>query len=527
MRKIYSIFLFIFIFLDFSFLTFAQSTQNTNISGCPYNFTKDLQYSQSGKDIYILQKILNSDKRTRIASAGVGSIGMESNYFGKGTREALKRFQALFIEYIGVADGKFSGRTREMLQAVCNGKNLSTPEEKIGNVPVKDSNSKEVQQPKTEIPKTPLKIKLSLSSNNIPTNSMIKVFFTANREVKPITPDVFIADGGTISEVRKLSKTEYFTIITPEEGARKISIQIEADRVEDLDGMKNEEASNEITLTSSGSAQSTNSTSTLVNMPNSLQSNLDQILSGLTTSLPSTNPTQISNSTSNQPPYTNYSPLSSGGSTPSGGNNSGFSKMLTSLLGGLGQSLNKQQQEQQAAQKYNETGEGAGAQNYNPSTDPFTGGTVDLSNLNVPSFCKSAPNYGGKPAGKCFDMESTTPLVKEAVALACAAINKQIPIVSASRSGKKCQNAGAKKSQHLDGKAVDIGFLELTSPERQKVFEVFKKKGFNGYGCYGSNSIDGVHLDHGPARRWGPNKDGASWSISACPQELFLGGYAK
>jgi hypothetical protein len=192
------------------------------------------------------------------------------------------------------------------------------------------------------------------------------------------------------------------------------------------------------------------------------------------------------------------------------------------MLGGMNKGQNQSQQD-----AYNEKGEGSGAQNYTPSSEPFTGGSVDLSSLNVPEFCKAPPNYGGKPAGKCFDVENTTPLVKETLALACAAINKQVPVVSASRSGRKCANGGVSQSQHLTGKAVDIGFLELSSTERQKVFEVFKKKGFNGYGCYGANSTNGVHLDHGPARRWGPDKTGSSWSASACPQELFLGGYAR
>jgi hypothetical protein len=153
------------------------------------------------------------------------------------------------------------------------------------------------------------------------------------------------------------------------------------------------------------------------------------------------------------------------------------------------------------------------------------GGSVDLSNLNVPEFCKSAPDFGGTPAGKCFDMQNTTAKVKETVALACAAINKKLPIVSASRSGHKCGNAGG--PAHPAGTAVDIGFVSLSSTDRQKVFEVFYKKGFSGYGCYGANSTTGVHLDHYGPRRWGPCKSSSCWSPSHCPQELFLAGYAR
>lgn len=153
--------------------------------------------------------------------------------------------------------------------------------------------------------------------------------------------------------------------------------------------------------------------------------------------------------------------------------------------------------------------------------------TVDLSKLDVPEFCKQAPNYGAKPAGKCFDVLNTTSHVKETLAYACAAIGKPVPVVSASRNGVNCNNAGVSSSEHLSGRAVDIGFTSLESKDRQKVFEVFKKRGFNAYGCYGPNSADGVHLDHGTERRWGPCKKATCWHPNHCPQELFLGGYSR
>ena len=178
----------------------------------------------------------------------------------------------------------------------------------------------------------------------------------------------------------------------------------------------------------------------------------------------------------------------------------------------------------------NDRNESVGAQSYTPSNIPFTGGSVDLSKLNVPDFCKSSPDYGAKQGGGCFDMENTTPEVKETMALACAAINKLVPVISASRSGQKCGNGGAKASQHLSGRAVDIAILQLDKSDLQKVFEVFRKKNFNGYGCYGKkgqNDGDEVHLDHGPARRWGNDRSGDSWNPNECPPELFMAGYAQ
>ncbi len=505
MKKIF----FIIYFFILASQIFAQTTQNVTISGCPYNFTKDLQYGQSGKDIYVLQKILNSDRRTSIASAGVGAPGMESNYFGKGTREALKRFQALFIEYVGIADGKFSGRTREMLQAVCDGKNFD-----LKNKNVDKEISKNNQ---TEIPKTPLQIKLSLNSNTIPTNTIIKIFFTANKEVKPITPDVFIVDGGSISEIRKLSKTEYFAMLTPDENARKISVQIEADRIEDLDGMKNEEASNEITLTSSGNSKPiTNSSSTLGNIANSLQSNLDQILFGLTSSFSSNTPSQSGSSMSaSQPSYANYSPASSpsnGGSAQGG--NGGFSQMLSGLLGGFAK---QQQAQQQEAQQNGGSDNGGWNQNQNINEN--------LTEIQIPAnidpICKL--HYGIDPGGSCPDVVHLTPLVKQTAMQACTVIKKKISSQSQYRN-QNCNErvGGAQASSHMSGMALDINVNNLSSTERQAVFMVFKKNGFNNIGCYRAGSGN-VHLDHrgGGPRRWGPSYGRDSYNPANCPKELI------
>jgi peptidoglycan hydrolase-like protein with peptidoglycan-binding domain len=118
-RKIFYIFVFANLFFNISL---AQSVDSV----CPYTFSKDLQFGSTDHDVYVLQKILNSDKRTTIATDGVGSPGNESSYFGTGTREALKRFQALFIEYIGVADGKFSTRTRTVVQSLCSNDSVNS-----------------------------------------------------------------------------------------------------------------------------------------------------------------------------------------------------------------------------------------------------------------------------------------------------------------------------------------------------------------------------------------------------------------
>jgi hypothetical protein len=143
---------------------------------------------------------------------------------------------------------------------------------------------------------------------------------------------------------------------------------------------------------------------------------------------------------------------------------------------------------------------------------PPPGGTVDLSNLNILPQCKI--NYGVVNRGKCFDIENAQPHLKETTALACSAIGKPIGSASVVR-GKQCPNSGVGSgSQHNHGKAIDVSQNGLTSEEKVKVYEVFRKRGYFGVGCYGLQGH--VHFDNSPARRWyeGP-----------CPPELRIAGY--
>ena len=507
MKKIF----FIFSLLIVSTQIFAQAT--VQIPGCPYAFTKNTEYGDSGKDIYILQQILNSDNRTIIASAGVGSPGMESNYFGKGTREALKRFQALFIEYIGTADGKFSGRTREMLQSICNGKE-SNPKETANNQNIKQTDPKTQESNKT---KTPLEIRLALNTNVASSISLIKVFLVSNKELTTVSSDMFIVDGGTIGEVRKLSKTEYFVILTPNEDAKTISIQIEADRVEDIDGMKNENASNEITLTASNNNASSTRSSILSGTVDSLQSNLDKILSGLTAGLP-TNRANPSTQT-NQTVQPNTTPNSDNGSQ-----NNGFSQMLAGLLGGLGR------QQGQQGQQQNGSGGGGGADNNG------SGGGMDIGNNKNPNLNKTLseseipsnilpacrPKYGVDVGGSCPNIEDAVAELKLTTMEACTKLGgKRLSSNSVvRRNGCEKGKGAGENSQHVLGKAIDINMGGLSSAEKSTVFMVFKQHGFKGVGCYGPGSF--VHLDLGSARKWGPNGSNSTWNFGKeCPKELL------
>jgi peptidoglycan hydrolase-like protein with peptidoglycan-binding domain len=55
--------------------------------------TRDLSLGSVGDDVKTLQKILNADSSTMVASSGTGSKGNETTRFGPATASAVKKFQ--------------------------------------------------------------------------------------------------------------------------------------------------------------------------------------------------------------------------------------------------------------------------------------------------------------------------------------------------------------------------------------------------------------------------------------------------
>ena len=71
----------------------TTSTTPTSATG---SFTRALSLGSNGEDVRLLQKVLNSDPATRVATSGIGSPGRETTYFGPATEAAVKKFQVKY-----------------------------------------------------------------------------------------------------------------------------------------------------------------------------------------------------------------------------------------------------------------------------------------------------------------------------------------------------------------------------------------------------------------------------------------------
>jgi hypothetical protein len=72
-------------------------------------FNRNLTYGDTGQDVLLLQKILNSNSTTQITQTGEGAPGQETTYFGNLTRRAVKKFQELYRNEILVPAGLTEG----------------------------------------------------------------------------------------------------------------------------------------------------------------------------------------------------------------------------------------------------------------------------------------------------------------------------------------------------------------------------------------------------------------------------------
>ena len=95
-------------------------------------FTKDFTIGDDDFQVQGLQKILNQDPKTRIASSGPGSPGQETTYYGALTAAAVAKFQELYASEIltpnGLTKGSgyFGPSTRAKMNAIVREKTAET-----------------------------------------------------------------------------------------------------------------------------------------------------------------------------------------------------------------------------------------------------------------------------------------------------------------------------------------------------------------------------------------------------------------
>jgi peptidoglycan hydrolase-like protein with peptidoglycan-binding domain len=98
----------------------------------PVIFYRKFGLGSSGEDVRLLQKILNTDQRTKISSSGLGSPGSETAYFGQLTKVAVQKFQALRDEnvypdgYVIIYSGYVDDKTRNDLNEYAASINFSS-----------------------------------------------------------------------------------------------------------------------------------------------------------------------------------------------------------------------------------------------------------------------------------------------------------------------------------------------------------------------------------------------------------------
>lgn len=110
--------------------TATEYTLTTNII-----FNINLTVGDNSQEVKKLQKVLNTDSRTRIANSGLGSLGLETTYFGTLTANAVARFQELYASEIltpvGLSRGSgyFGPSTRAKMNALSKTGVQSTTED--------------------------------------------------------------------------------------------------------------------------------------------------------------------------------------------------------------------------------------------------------------------------------------------------------------------------------------------------------------------------------------------------------------
>ena len=104
----------------------GQGGQSVASGVCPFTWTRTLSQGSTGADVMKLQQSLNADADTRVSASGVGSVGMETEYYGPATAAAVSKFQVKYRSEVlspsGLVNptGMFGPASMAKMNAICN-----------------------------------------------------------------------------------------------------------------------------------------------------------------------------------------------------------------------------------------------------------------------------------------------------------------------------------------------------------------------------------------------------------------------
>jgi len=111
----------------------AGITGGTGTGSCAYTFTQSLTVGSTGTEVMNLQKFLNTDPATQIASGvDAGAPGYETSYFGSRTKAAVIKFQDKYTAEVLTPVGLTSGTgywgpsSRAKANSMCTGTGTGT-----------------------------------------------------------------------------------------------------------------------------------------------------------------------------------------------------------------------------------------------------------------------------------------------------------------------------------------------------------------------------------------------------------------